>query len=49
VHDELVLEAPRSELERLSAMLHAEMEGVASLAVPLDVSVSWGEDWAAAK
>jgi DNA polymerase I-like protein with 3'-5' exonuclease and polymerase domains len=25
------------------------MEGVATLVVPLDVSVSWGEDWASAK
>jgi DNA polymerase-1 len=49
VHDELVFESPRSEIDRLSAMVHDEMEGVASLAVPLDASVSWGEDWAAAK
>jgi len=49
VHDELVFESPRSEIERLTAMVHAEMEGVASLAVPLDVSVSYGDDWAAAK
>ncbi len=49
VHDELVFESPRSEVERLSAMVHEEMEGVATLAVPLDVTVSWGDDWASAK
>ncbi len=49
VHDELVFEAPRGEIDRLSAMVHEAMEGVADLAVPLDATVSWGEDWAAAK
>jgi DNA polymerase-1 len=49
VHDELVFEAPRAEIERLTAMVRDEMEGVATLTVPLDVSVSYGDDWAAAK
>jgi DNA polymerase-1 len=49
VHDELVFEAPRDEVERLSDMVHAEMESVVELAVPLDASVSWGDDWASAK
>ena len=49
VHDELVFESPRDEIERLSAMVHEAMEGVATLAVPLDASISWGEDWATAK
>jgi DNA polymerase-1 len=49
VHDELVFEAPRGEVERLSEMVHDAMESVAELAVPLDVSVSWGDDWASAK
>jgi DNA polymerase-1 len=49
VHDELVFEAPRAEIERLSVMVHEQMEGVATLVVPLDVSVSWGDDWASAK
>jgi DNA polymerase-1 len=49
VHDELVFESPRSEIERLSAMVHDEMEGVVTLAVPVEASISWGCDWAAAK
>ena len=49
VHDELVFEAPRGEVDGLSEMVHAAMEGVVQLAVPLDATVSWGEDWASAK
>jgi DNA polymerase-1 len=49
VHDELVFESPRAEVERLAEMARAEMMGVARLAVPLLVSVSWGDDWASAK
>jgi len=49
VHDELVFEAPRGEVERLSAMVHEEMDGAAKLSVPIETSISWGDDWAAAK
>ena len=49
VHDELVFEASPSEIESLSAMVRAAMSGVAELAVPLDVSVASGENWAVAK
>ena len=49
VHDELVFEAPAGELERLSAMVREAMEGVASLLVPLEVSVGSGRNWAEAK
>ncbi|MBN2839732.1 MAG: DNA polymerase I [Coriobacteriia bacterium] len=49
VHDELVFEAPATELERLSAMVSAAMAGVAELAVPLEVGVGSGPDWSRAK
>jgi DNA polymerase-1 len=49
VHDELVFEAPRGEVERLSVMVHEEMDGAAKLSVPIETSISWGDDWAAAK
>ena len=49
VHDELVFEAPTGEVERLSAMACEAMGGVAKLAVPLEVSVASGPDWASAK
>ena len=45
VHDELVLEVPRAELERVSALLCQAMEGVLSLGVPLQVEVGVGENW----
>ena len=49
VHDELVFEAPRSELEALTSIARDAMSGVAELRVPLEVSVGSGPDWASAK
>ncbi|PKQ37319.1 MAG: DNA polymerase I [Actinobacteria bacterium HGW-Actinobacteria-1] len=49
VHDELIFEAVPGELERLSAMVREAMSGVAKLAVPLEVSIGSGHNWAAAK
>ncbi|MGV8082984.1 MAG: DNA polymerase I [Coriobacteriia bacterium] len=49
VHDELVFESPADEVERLSAMVAEAMAGVVKLAVPLEVSVASGPDWASAK
>ncbi|MDZ4654369.1 MAG: DNA polymerase I [Coriobacteriia bacterium] len=49
VHDELVFEVPAEELERLSAMVHESMGDVVKLAVPLEVSVGSGPNWASAK
>lgn len=49
VHDELVFEAPPAELDRLSEMVREAMGGVAELAVPLEVTVGSGENWANAK
>ncbi len=49
VHDELVLEAPERDAERLSEAVREEMEGVAELDVPLVVDVASGRDWYEAK
>ena len=49
VHDELVFEAPADEIDALAELVRREMQGVAELAVPLVVDVSWGENWAVAK
>ncbi len=49
VHDELVFESPAEEVERLGAMAREAMAGVAELAVPLEVGVASGPDWASAK
>ncbi|MRR11832.1 DNA polymerase I, partial [bacterium] len=49
VHDELIFEAPPSELDRLTAMVCEAMASVTELHVPLEVSVGSGPNWAAAK
>ena len=45
VHDELVLEAPESELARVKAELPLLMSGVAKLKAPLVVDVGSGPNW----
>jgi len=45
VHDELVLEVPEAELERVKAELPGLMSGVAKLKVPLMVDVGSGPNW----
>ena len=45
VHDELVLEVPDAEVERLKTDLPARMAGVAQLSVPLLAEVGVGENW----
>ncbi|MFN3750498.1 MAG: DNA polymerase I [Thiobacillus sp.] len=48
VHDELVLEVPDRELDRVRAELPAHMCNVAQLKVPLRVGVGAGRNWEAA-
>jgi len=45
VHDELVLEVPQSELERVRAEIPRLMSGVAELKVPLVVDLGSGQNW----
>ena len=45
VHDELVFECPKSEVEPLSLMVKEEMESAMSLSVPLIASVGYGSNW----
>jgi DNA polymerase-1 len=45
VHDELVVEAPRSELEALVPLVRQVMEGAIALNVPLVVTVKAGPNW----
>jgi DNA polymerase-1 len=49
VHDELVLEAPAADAERVAARLQEVMEGVMPLGVPLKVDLGIGASWADAK
>ena len=48
VHDELVVEAAERSVEKVSELLRREMQGAASLAVPLLVEVGHGRSWAEA-
>ncbi len=49
VHDEVLVEAPPGEQERVEAIVRDALTNAARLSVPLEVSLSWGENWAAAK
>jgi DNA polymerase-1 len=45
VHDELLLEAPRDEVDRLIPVLREAMEGALPLSVPLTVEAKVGDSW----
>lgn len=45
VHDELVLEAPRSEILEAAALVRECMENACELKVPLKVSLEAGDNW----
>ena len=45
IHDELVLEVPRDEIDKVRDILVREMEGVIRLNVPLTVECNYGNTW----
>ncbi|MEJ1222716.1 DNA polymerase I [Sediminicola sp. 1XM1-17] len=45
VHDELVFDVYKPELEELKAMIKTEMESAYTLSVPLDVELGVGNNW----
>ena len=45
VHDELVFDAYKDELETIKPLIKSEMENAHKLAVPLDVEIGLGENW----
>ena len=45
VHDELVFEVPKKEIDTLSELVREKMEGVFSLSVPLVVDIGHGKNW----
>jgi len=45
VHDELLLEVFKPELDAVTELVKKEMEGAAELSVPLSVDVSVGDNW----
>lgn len=48
VHDELIVECPEAEAERVKKLLAEEMEHAAELAVPLTAEANTGHSWAEA-
>jgi DNA polymerase-1 len=49
VHDELVFEAPKRDVEREAAMIREKMEHAIPLDVPIVVDIAWGRTWADSK
>jgi DNA polymerase-1 len=49
VHDEVLVEAPPAEHDQVEAIILDALINAASLSVPLEISLHWGENWAAAK
>ncbi len=45
IHDELIIDTPAAEAERVAAIVHEAMEQVAKLAVPLEADVKTGHSW----
>lgn len=45
VHDELLFECPENEKDTMLTLVKMEMEGVATLKVPLVVDIGWGKNW----
>ena len=49
VHDELVLNVYKDELEEIKELVRDKMENVIKLSVPLKVDIEIGNDWYEAK
>lgn len=45
IHDELIIEAPESELEDVKELLERNMEKAADLEVPLKCDLNTGKNW----
>jgi DNA polymerase-1 len=49
VHDEVIVEGVAGEEDRVASLTEEALTGAAELSVPLEVSMAWGDSWAAAK
>ena len=45
IHDELLFDVPKDEVEQVKVIVKREMESAMSLGVPLEVSVGVGSNW----
>jgi DNA polymerase-1 len=48
VHDELVFEVPKKQVEEAAEVVKREMEAAYDLEVPLRADIGWGPSWAEA-
>jgi DNA polymerase-1 len=49
VHDEVIVECPVADRDKVNEIVLYEMKNAASLKVPLEVNAAWGDSWASAK
>ncbi len=49
VHDELIFDVPKNELEKIKELIKDTMENIYKLKVPLKVEINYGKDWYEAK
>ena len=49
VHDELVLDVPKEEVEIMGKLIRDVMENIYKLSVPLKVDIEYGKNWYEAK
>ena len=49
VHDEIIVDAKNSELDKIKKIIKEEMEQVYNLSVPLKVEIDTGINWYEAK
>lgn len=49
VHDELIFEVPKDEIEKVQKLIKEKMEGAYKLKVPLIVDLAYGKNWTEAK
>jgi DNA polymerase-1 len=45
IHDELLVETAKDEVEKVKSILREEMSGAADLAVPLEIGMETGDNW----
>ena len=45
IHDELVFDTPREEVDRVKEIVRREMEGALDFGVPLEVGIGVGANW----
>ena len=45
IHDEILLEVPEDEIDKVKAIVERDMQGVVKLSVPLTVDCNYGRTW----